>query len=214
MAEGIVPVLVASGSPAFGQGLADFLSEPPLTPVVVHSTVAALAAARERTPAVAVVDNRLADGPGIELAEELRRLHPGIRVVMAVQDPGPQAQLEALAAGASGCVVSSWGRDLVCEAVADALRGVSRFDVDVVRSLADLARRGGGGGDAALTDQERVVLRLMRQHLTYKEIARELGLSWHTVRTHAQSILRKSGVHSRRDLQSWEAGASGPVSVS
>ena len=45
------------------------------------------------------------------------------------------------------------------------------------------------------------MLRLMRQHLTYKEIAQRLGVSWHTVRTHAQSILRKRGVHSRRDLE-------------
>jgi DNA-binding NarL/FixJ family response regulator len=58
-----------------------------------------------------------------------------------------------------------------------------------------------GVGAARLTDQERVVLRLMRQHLTYKEIAQRLGVSWHTVRTHAQSILRKCGVHSRRDLE-------------
>lgn len=49
------------------------------------------------------------------------------------------------------------------------------------------------------------MLRLMRQHLTYKEIARRLGVSWHTVRTHAQSILRKYGVHSRRDLDVWDA---------
>jgi DNA-binding CsgD family transcriptional regulator len=52
-----------------------------------------------------------------------------------------------------------------------------------------------------LTEQERAVLRLMRRHLTYKEIAQRLGVSWHTVRTHAQSILRKHGVHSRRDLE-------------
>ena len=51
------------------------------------------------------------------------------------------------------------------------------------------------------------MLRLMRQHLTYKEIAQRLGISWHTVRTHAQSILRKSGVHSRRDLAAWDARA-------
>lgn len=66
--------------------------------------------------------------------------------------------------------------------------------------LAEWARRR-DAADAALTDQERVVLRLMRQHLTYKEIAQRLGVSWHTVRTHAQSILRKRGVHSRRDLE-------------
>ena len=49
------------------------------------------------------------------------------------------------------------------------------------------------------------MLRLMRQQLTYKEIALELGVSWHTVRSHAQSILRKIGIHSRRDLETWDS---------
>ena len=56
-----------------------------------------------------------------------------------------------------------------------------------------------------------MVLRLMRQHLTYKEIAQRLGISWHTVRTHAQSILRKSGVHSRRDLVGWDTRGDAPA---
>jgi DNA-binding CsgD family transcriptional regulator len=45
----------------------------------------------------------------------------------------------------------------------------------------------------------------MRQQLTYKEIAIELSVSWHTIRSHAQSILRKLGIHSRRDLETWDA---------
>ena len=51
----------------------------------------------------------------------------------------------------------------------------------------------------------------MRQQLTYKEIALELGVSWHTVRSHAQSILRKIGIHSRRDLETWDSGWGSPV---
>ncbi len=206
-----MPVIVASGSPAFAQGLADFLAEPPLAPVVVHSAQEALEAVRTREPAVVVVDSRLSDGPGADLARELSVRHPEVRVVFAVSGAGPDAQLEAIAAGATGCIDPGWDRGMVVEAVADALRGVNRFDIDVVRTLADAALRG-PVADANLTDQERVVLRLMRQHLTYKEIAQQMGLSWHTVRTHAQSILRKSGVHSRRDLLSWGGVPSGPVS--
>lgn len=206
MADGARTVVVASGSPAFAQGLADFL-DGPLVPVVVHTVQAALDAVSAREPVLVVVDGRLADGPGADLARELQTRHPAVRYVFAVTGDGPEAQLEAIAAGASGCIHSGWGRDMVVEAVADALRDVNRFDRELVRSLADVARR---GTDAGLTDQERVVLRLMRQHLTYKEIAQQLGLSWHTVRTHAQSILRKSGVHSRRDLLSWD-GSPGQV---
>lgn len=205
VAEDAVSVVIASGCPAYAHGLAAFLSEPPLQPIVVHAVDTALRMVREHGSAMVVCDEWLVDGVGADLAHELRVAHPDVRVVFVVSDHDGQAQMEALAAGATGCIARSWDRAMVCEAVADALRGVSRFDLDVVRSLADLARRG-TATDNVLTDQERVVLRLMRQHLTYKEIAQQLGLSWHTVRTHAQSVLRKSGVHSRRDLQHAGAG--------
>lgn len=57
-----------------------------------------------------------------------------------------------------------------------------------------------GPEEEALTRRERVVLDLMRQHLTDKEIAQRMGISWHTVRSHTRSILRKHGVHSRREI--------------
>ncbi len=100
-----------------------------------------------------------------------------------------RALARALAAGAG-----------LPEDLAAALQGGDDGCCDTPEPLAEWARRR-DAADASLTDQERVVLRLMRQHLTYKEIAQRLGVSWHTVRTHAQSILRKRGVHSRRDLE-------------
>lgn len=99
-----------------------------------------------------------------------------------------RALARALAAGAG-----------LPEDLAEALQGLDAAPA-APEPLAEWARRR-DAADAFLTDQERAVLRLMRQHLTYKEIAQRLGLSWHTVRTHAQSILRKRGVHSRRDLE-------------
>lgn len=95
------------------------------------------------------------------------------------------------------------------EALAEALRGDEEEATGSLSPLVESARRR-DAADALLTEQERVVLRLMRRHLTYKEIAQSLGVSWHTVRTHAQSILRKRGVHSRRDLErdeAWEPDA-------
>jgi len=201
-----VTVLIASGSPAFARGLADFLGDAPFRPRVAHGTDDALRAAAAEPPDLAVVDARLADGPGVDLVRELHRRHPGARILLAVADPAAPVQVEALAAGASGVLLAGWDRACVREAAADVLRGVSRFDVGLVRALGEVVR-GARHVDAGLTDQERVVLRLMRQHLTYKEIAQQLGVSWHTVRTHAQSILRKTGVHSRRELDLAERAA-------
>ncbi len=205
MPEDLVPLVIASGSPAFAHGLAAFLHDPPLDPIIVHTVDSAVRMTRETNAAMVLIDDWLVDGAGMDLAYELRRSLMDARTMFVVDENDAEAQMNALSLGASGCIPRTWDRAMVCEAVADGLRGVTRFDLDVVRSLAEMAHRG-SGADAALTDQERAVLRLMRQHLTYKEIAQQMGLSWHTVRTHAQSVLRKSGVHSRRDLVSAGAG--------
>jgi len=202
--EASVSVLIASRSPAYAAGLAAFLSAPLFTPVVAHTVDGALARAAEHPPALAVVDWQLGDAPGTELAAEIAERHPSTRVIFSVPDGDSQVQIDALASGAAGVILPTWTEEAVLEALGDALRGVSRFDVAVVRSLSELARRT-QPRRVLLTDQERVVLRLMRQQLTYKEIALHLGISWHTVRSNAQSILRKLGIHSRRDLDAWDA---------
>jgi DNA-binding NarL/FixJ family response regulator len=212
VSESAVVVLIASRNPAYAAGLQGFCSAPPFAPVVAHTVERALALAGESSPALAVIDRELGDAPGTELAAELADRHPATRVLFCVPDGDSAGQIEALASGAAGVVLPAWGEADVLEAMGDALRGVSRFDVEVVRSLTDLARRT-QPRRVLLTDQERVVLRLMRQHLTYKEIALHLGISWHTVRSHAQSILRKLGVHSRRDLDAWDVRLGTPPHV-
>lgn len=207
-----VRVLVASGNPAYAAGLAAFMNARPFEAVVAHTVNGALRSAAEQSPDLAVIDTELGDGPGTELAAELSTRHPATRVVFCVPDGDPQAQIDAVASGAAGIVLPTWKAEAILEAMGDALRGVSRFEVDVVRSLSDLAQKT-EPRRVLLTEQERVVLRLMRQQLTYKEIALHMGISWHTVRSHAQSILRKLGVHSRRDLDAWDARLDSEVKI-
>jgi DNA-binding NarL/FixJ family response regulator len=114
---------------------------------------------------------------------------PPLRVDIA---PTVDLALADIAAGDHDLLV-------IDRALAQALAG-SLADAVALSPFLERARRE-EAADRLLTERERVVLGLMRHHLTYKEIAQRLGLSWHTVRTHAQSILRKRGVHSRRDLE-------------
>lgn len=63
----------------------------------------------------------------------------------------------------------------------------------------------GGVGEAqrfALTDRERVTLSLVQDGLSNKEIARRLGITVSTVKTHVRSILTKTGTTRRATLLS------------
>ena len=54
-----------------------------------------------------------------------------------------------------------------------------------------------------LTQTERRVAELMHQGLTYREIADEMVVSYHTVKKHVQNIYAKCGVKSRFQLYKW-----------
>ena len=49
------------------------------------------------------------------------------------------------------------------------------------------------------SDSETRILRYLPTHLTAQEIARELSLSVHTVRTHIRHLFAKLGAHGRTE---------------
>lgn len=210
VSDSSVPVLIVSRSPALAEGLRSFLRGLPVLPAVCHSAHQALMLIERGSPHLLIVDWQLADASGMELMLELQRRQLAICTVFCIEPgpfrPGHEAQAAAL--GAAGCLLVTATREAVIDAVSEALQ--ARLDVPVARSMGELVDRT-SPRRVLLTSQERVVLRLMRQQFTYKEIAMELGVSWHTVRSHAQSILRKLGIHSRRDLDTWDSRLGAPA---
>lgn len=54
-----------------------------------------------------------------------------------------------------------------------------------------------------LTTREQEVLVLIRAGKSYGEIAERLGIAYNTVVTMKANILRKTGLHTRAELQAW-----------
>lgn len=54
-----------------------------------------------------------------------------------------------------------------------------------------------------ISDREFEVLVLVRQGKTNKLIARELGISVFTIKTHVSNIMRKTGATNRTELAVW-----------
>jgi DNA-binding CsgD family transcriptional regulator len=51
-----------------------------------------------------------------------------------------------------------------------------------------------------LTQRQAEVARMVASRLSDAEIAKRLGVSWHTVRSHVDGVLREMGVHSRQEI--------------
>lgn len=104
----------------------------------------------------------------------------------------------ALKAGASGYLLKDAEADEVAAAIRAAFAGEIHLDPAVAKQLTE-SLRAPGSSDLVepLTEREYDILVLVARGLANKTIARDLGISERTVRTHVSNILGKLGLSSR-----------------
>lgn len=154
-------------------------------------------------PDVVLMDVEMPVMDGIAATREIKRVFPEARIVVLAPDDDEVTLARAVEAGASGFVSKVQPVREVAEAVRAAFSGESGFDPEEVdRMLAVLGEL--REEDAAararverLTPRQIEILQLMADGLSPEEMATDLGISRHTLRTHVQNILTKLGVHSK-----------------
>ena len=115
--------------------------------------------------------------------------------------------VEAVAAGATGCLQKETGRERLLAAVRDVAVGELRLPVHVVRRVF-AAIRDAGPVDAAaagLTPREREILVSFAQGMSYAGIAEAKGIKPVTVRNTIHSIRDKLEAGSMQGLVLWTA---------
>ncbi len=132
-----------------------------------------------------------------------RTAWPPAHFVVLTASRDPEQAVEAARAGAVGWVSKESSIDTLTHALRCASRGQACFPPErlggILRELrADVGRAQRRDGPLdVLTCRERAVLMCLVAGRGKAEIADELGLSVHTVRTHTNKIFAKLGVHSR-----------------
>lgn len=198
----MIKVFLVDDHEVVRRGLTELLDEDADLRVVGEASNYAHAMARipALAPDVAVLDLRLPDGNGIELCRELLSKLPGLRCLILTSFENDQAMLDAILAGASGYVVKDIrGLDLT-RAVRDVGSGKSLLDDDAAEALmaklrTDTADKNGPFEE--LTDQERVLLGLLGEGLTNRQIASRMFLAEKTVKNYVSRLLGKLGVERR-----------------
>jgi DNA-binding NarL/FixJ family response regulator len=144
---------------------------------------------RELDPHLLVLDYAM---PGLNpwsLISRLRRLQPGLAVVMLTGSDDPGLARQALMQGARGFVHKS----AEPEHLVSTLRAVISGEGSPVIA-ADLPR---AGAEYGLTAREQDVLTGIWRGLNSTEIGSELNISRSTVKHHVRQIYAKLDVHSR-----------------
>lgn len=197
----MVRVFLVDDHEVVRRGLIDLLSTDPELDVVgeAGSVSEALTRIPAVAPEVAVLDVRLPDGNGIELCRDLLSRVPGLRCLMLTSFTSDEAMLNAILAGASGYVIKDIKGMELAEAIKDVGAGRSLLDNRAAAALMSRLRDTAERADPllGLSSQERVLLDLLGEGLTNKQIADRMFLAEKTVKNYVSRLLAKLGMERR-----------------
>jgi DNA-binding NarL/FixJ family response regulator len=175
--------------------------------------------ARRRSPDVVLMDIRMPDTDGLAATRAIAGpdvAHP-IAVLILTTFDLDEYVLEALRCGASGFLLKDAGREQLLHAVRTVARGDALIAPSVTRRLLErfLDRAPVPPPPAAteLTARELEVIHEIARGYSNAELARQLGISETTVKSHVARILAKLGLRDRVQIVifAYRHGLEGPA---
>jgi DNA-binding NarL/FixJ family response regulator len=154
-------------------------------------------------PHVVLMDLEMQPVDGIESTRAIRSRYDDVEIVVLTSFGETERVRAALEAGASGYLLKDTDVDRIAAAVRAARQGDMQLDATLGRRLVSSLEA--PREDAELTAREIDVLRLLGEGYANKSIARALGISERTTRTHVSRILAKLGLTSRTQAALWIA---------
>lgn len=153
-------------------------------------------------PLVVILDTGLIRDRGVRLISSVRTASAVTRVLTIAVDDDETA-LAALRAGAVGHLSKDIDPRKLAELVVRAAAGEAivprRLVMPLLQRIPELPDGGWRPLHSRLTTREWEIIALLDEGASTREIAERLVLSMTTVYSHVKSVMRKLGVHSRRD---------------
>jgi DNA-binding NarL/FixJ family response regulator len=154
-------------------------------------------------PDIVVMDINLPGMTGIECVRKVKKVEPSIQFMMFTVYENNDQVFEALKAGASGYLLKKTPPLQIIESIKELYQGGSPMSASIARKLVTVFLSQNtvqpSPEAAVLTPRETEVLHLIAKGLLYKEIAEQLGISFHTVRQHIGKIYEKLHVQNKTE---------------
>ncbi|EIC61669.1 response regulator [Mycobacteroides abscessus] len=195
----LVRVVVGDDHPLFREGVVRALTASGQITVVAEAEngTGALELIREHRPDVALVDYRMPELDGTQVAAAVRRDELPTRVLLLSAHDDAAIVYRALEEGAAGFLSKESTRAELVGAVLDCARGRDVVAASLTAGLAGEIRKRAQPAGPSLSTREREVLRMIAAGQTVPAIARALFLAPSTVKTHVQRLYEKLGVGDR-----------------
>jgi DNA-binding NarL/FixJ family response regulator len=195
--------LVREGLTSMLDGLADMQ-------VVLAATSSGTTQLRAGDPQVVLLDIGLQDEKSLGLAEMIQEEMPGCHVVVMDLLPSHEELMDFVNAGVAGFIL----KDATFDDFVDTIRRVaggervlpSRMTGTLFSQIARMSLERGRQhalDEVRMTPREREVIGLIAVGMGNKEIARELAIATHTVKSHVRNIMDKLALRTRLQIAAY-----------
>ena len=150
-------------------------------------------------PELIFLDINLPDKNGIELAGEVLKNFPSVKIILLTMYSDSQIYKEALKTGVHGYILKNSSKQDLLSGIEAVINGKIYFDAKLNEKIKeepsdDLAKK------FALTAREKEIIKWVKDGLDSYQIANKMFLSYHTIKTHRRNIHFKLGTSTTSEL--------------
>jgi len=199
-----IRVLLADDHALFREGLRRILeAEADIECVgVAQNGEEAIRLIEELAPDVAIVDIAMPKVSGIEVAKRIKTTLPKTAILMLSAYKHDGYVIACMRAGVNGYLLKDMSPGELTNAIRVASVGEGVFNLEATSAVLRRAFAIDNRNTPVPTDlhrRELEILKMLARGMTNRQIASELALSVHTVRTHLGNVFKKLGVSSRTE---------------
>ena len=150
-------------------------------------------------PSLVLLDIRLPDIGGVEIATWLRQRYPQVKILVLSSETNENTIVELVSVGIDGFISKQEPTSELILAIESVMSGIAYFGKDVSKIIHDISIAK-GTSPVQFTDRELEIIKLCAEETTGRKIAERLNISCRTVETHKANIFQKLGINSTVEL--------------
>jgi NarL family two-component system response regulator LiaR len=197
----LIRILIADDHPVVRQGLSALLVPRNGMQVVGEAVDGnqAVKLEHELNPDVVMMDMVMPGLTGTQATVQIMAQNPDAHILILTSFGEDENLIEALNAGALGCLLKDSQPDDLLHAIQTVHRGQMSIPQTLAVKLINQPKKA-AKIESPLTEREQEIAALVTQGLSNKEIAQVLSVSANTIRSHISNILRKLNLANRTQL--------------
>jgi two-component system, NarL family, response regulator LiaR len=193
-------LLIVEDDPVMQLGLNELFEDNPQFVIVGQATdgYAAVETSLKLKPDLVLMDIGLPKLDGISASQQIKAAAPEVRVLMLTSHTAEQEMIAALASGADAYCVKGISFEQLLLAIACTLEGATYLDPKIARQIVNSLKPSSPHlNQAALSNRELEVLKLLVDGQSNPQIAESLYISLSTAKAHVRNIMSKLAVDDR-----------------